>query len=390
MADGSRHSLYEVGESTFGQTPTNPALNTLRITGTTLGLTKEPLQSEEIRADRQIADFRLGSNQVAGDINFELSYGSLDQLLQTVLLSAVWGAPATTGTTTLSATVGTFTRAAGSFVSDGFLEGQTITSSGFINAGNNGKWRVDGVTATVLTVTSLQGNTQVVESGDADELISASEASTGGITRSSHTLVRYFSDILEANEPYHIYRGVEFNALQLTIAASAIVTGTLTAVGQSLELTQNLNGLGTPTYTPISTTSPVDSFTGTLEEGGSTIAVVTELSLNLQNTLAPRFVVGDKDSLFPSVGRSNLTGQLTAYFDDSTLVRKFLDETNSSLAMNLPDADGNVQRWTIPNLKYTGGQPDVAGEGPITLAMPFQAILSATEGTNIIIERTPA
>lgn len=315
MANGSRHSMYSVEESTYGETPNNPALDLVRITGTTLGLAKDSLQSEEIRSDRQISDFRLGNNNVAGDINFELSYGSFDQFLQGVLLSADWAAD-----------------------------------------------------------TPVVGTQQL----------------KAGTTRKSFSLIRHFADILAAGKPYYIYRGCEFNTLSLTIAANAMITGTLGVVGKSQEVAQDLTGLGTPTYNPASTTVPLDSFTGTLNEAGSAIAVITEISLSLANGLEPRFVVGSKDTLLPSLGRSNLTGSITAYFEDSSLVDKFINETASSIEFTLPDAAGNQQKYRIPRIIYTGGQPDVSGEGPITLSMPFQAILDPTETTNFIIERTPA
>ena len=105
--------------------------------------------------------------------------------------------------------------------------------------------------------------------------------------------------------------------------------------------------------------------------------------------MAARFVVGSKTSIKPSIARSNLTGQITAYFEDSRLLDKFINETTSSLVFTMPDGDGNSYEITIPRLKYTGGQPDVAGEGPITLSMPFQALLDPTQGTQILIERIP-
>lgn len=389
MANGSRHSLFAVKELTYGQTPNNPALDLVRITGTTLGLSKDSLQSEEIRSDRQIADFRLGANQVGGDINFELSYGSFDQFLQAVLLSADWAAPATTGTTTISATATGFSRASGSFLTDGFAVGQTVTSSGFVGSGFNGKSIITAVSALTMDTTPLSG-THGVEAGDGDELIIASQAVKAAATRSSFSFIRYFADIAPADNPYYIYRGVELNSIQLSISANSMITGTFSVIGQSQETAQDLTGLGTPTYNPASTTSPLDSFTGTLEEGGSTVAVVTEISMTLQNGIEPRFVVGSKNSIYPSVGRSNLTGQVTAYFEDSTLVNKFLNETESSLVFSLPDGAGNIQRYRVPRIKYTGGQPDVSGEGPITLSMPFQALLDSSESTNMIIERTPA
>jgi hypothetical protein len=389
MANGSRHSIYSVEESTYGTTPNNPALDLVRITGTTLGLAKDSLQSEEIRSDRQIADFRQGANQVGGDINFELSYGSFDQFLEAVLLSADWAAPADTGVTTLSQSATQITRASGSFVTDGFEVGQTAEVTGFAGSGANGTVLITAVAALALDVTALDGQTLAVEAGDGDEQVVANPSIKAGTERRSFTFVRHFADIQTADNPYYIYRGVELNSVQFTIAANSMVTGTFSIIGQSQETAQDLTGLGTPTYNPASTTSPLDSFTGSLQEGGTTVAVVTEISMTLQNGIEPRFVVGSKNSIYPSIGRSNLTGQVTAYFEDSDLVNKFLNETESSLVFTLPDGAGNQLRVTIPRIKYTGGQPDVSGEGPITLAMPFQALLDSTESSNIRIERIP-
>lgn len=389
MADGSRHSLYAVEEVTAGTTPNNPALDLVRITGTTLGLNKDSLQSEEIRSDRQIADFRLGANQVAGDINFELSCGSFDQFLEAVLASADWAAPADTGATTLDATATGYERAAGSFLTDGFRVGMLVEASGYVGSGFNGLSVITAVDALTMDTTPLSG-THGVEVGGGDEQIVAADAITGGTERRAFTLVRHFADILTADKPYHILRGVEMNTLQLTIAANSMITGTLSVMGRSMEVSEDLTGLGVPTYNPASTTSPLDSFTGTLQEGGTIIAVITEITLNLQNGLEPRFVVGSKDSIDPSIARSNLTGQVTAYFENSALLDKFINETDSDIVFSLPDGDGNLQRYTIPRIKYTGGQPDVQGEGPVTLAMPFQALLDTTEGSNIRIERYTA
>lgn len=389
MADGSRHTLYSVEETVYGTTPNNPALDTVRITGTTLGLSKDSLQSEEIRSDRQIADFRQGANQVGGDINFELSYTSLDQFLEAALLSDDWASPATTGTTTIDANGTGFARASGSFLTDGFQVGMLVTSSGYAASGFNGESVITAVDALTMTTTPVSGS-QGVEAGDGDELIIAAEVISSGTERRSFTFVRNFADILTADNPYHIFTGVEVNELSLSISANAMITGTMTVVGQGQSTAQDLTGLGTPTFPSVSTTTPLDSFTGTIEEGGATIAVVTEVTLSLSNGIEPKFVVGSKNSIFPSVARSDLTGQVTAFFENSDLLDKFLDETESSIVFTLPDADGNLLRFRIPRIKYTGGQPDVDGEGPITLSMPFQALRDTTTGTNLLIERVDA
>lgn len=312
MADGSRHSMRFVAEASYGVTPATPAFTPIRHTGTTLGLSKEALQSEEIRNDRQIADFRHGARQVAGDMSVELSFSSFDTILEALL---------------------------------------------------GGTWATDTPSAGI------------------DQL-------KAGTTRRSFTVERFFGDIASLDKPYHRYTGVEFNTMQLQINANAMVTGTFGVVGKDMATDTAI--IAGSTYGSPTTTSPLDSFTGTLEEAGTTIAVITEIQLNLDNGLDPRFVVGSKTTIRPSIGRSNISGTITAYFENSLLLDKFINETESSIKFALPDGLGNELRVELPRIKYTGGQPDVQGEGPITLSMPFQALLDSATSTNIIIEREAA
>lgn len=388
MANGSRHSMRYIAESTYGTTPATPAFKPIRHTSTTLGLSKESLQSEEIRDDRQIADFRHGAYQVGGDMNIELSFASFDDLLEAVLLGT-WTATKTTGAQSLAATVGTLTRAAGSFVTDGFAVDDVVINSGFTNAGNNGRFRVSAVAATVLTLTALEGQTMVVEAAAAGRTVNSLRAILkAGTVRRSFTVERFFGDILTIDKPYHRFTGVEFNTLALAISANAMITGTLGVLGQNM--TTDTAIVTGATYAAPTTTSPLDSFTGTLNEAGTPIAVITEIQLNVENGLEARFVVGSKASIRPSIGRSNCSGQITAYFENSLLLDKFINETESNIVFELPDGAGNKYIFTLPRIKYNGGQPDVEGEGPITLSMPFQALLNAATSTNIQIERVPA
>lgn len=388
MANGSRHSMRYIAESTYGMTPATPAFKPIRHTSTTLGLSKESLQSEEIRDDRQIADFRHGAYQVGGDMNIELSFASFDGLLEAVLLGT-WTATKTTGAQSFSATVGTVVRSAGSFLTDGFAVNDVVINSGFTNAGNNGRFRISALTATVMTLTALEGQTMVVEAAAAGRQVNSLRAILkAGTVRRSFTVERFFGDILTIDKPYHRFTGVEFNTLALAISANAMITGTLGVLGQNM--TTDTAIVAGATYAAPTTTSPLDSFTGTLNEAGTPIAVITEIQLNVENGLEARFVVGSKASIRPSIGRSNCSGQITAYFENSLLLDKFINETESNIVFELPDGAGNKYIFTLPRIKYNGGQPDVEGEGPITLSMPFQALLNAATSTNIQIERVPA
>lgn len=384
MANGSRHSMAYVAEVVYGVTPATPAMKALRHTSASLALSKEIVESEELRSDRQTTDSRHGAFQVGGDMGFELSYGSYDDLLQ-ALQGGTWSTAHDTGLTSLSATATTFVRAAGSFVTDGFAVGDIVTASGFATAGNNGRFAVTAVAATILTVTALQGQTMGVDAAAADrQIISRSSVKTGS-TRRSFTVERNFGDIAGADKPYHRFTGVEVNSMELQIAANAMTTGTFTFVGQNMVTATAI--VAGATYPAATTTSPLDSFTGLLTEAGAAIAVITEITLTVENGLEPRFVVGSKQSLQPSIGRSSVSGQITAYFENSLLLDKFINETESSIDFSMPDAAGNVYRIFLPRIKYNGGQPDVSGEGPVTLSMPFKALRSADAGCTLLIER---
>ena len=67
------------------------------------------------------------------------------------------------------ASAGTFTRAAGDFLAEGWEQGARFTGSQFTNGGNNADFTVDTVTATVITVVDNTG--MVDESGGSDEIL---------------------------------------------------------------------------------------------------------------------------------------------------------------------------------------------------------------------------
>lgn len=210
-----------------------------------------------------------------------------------------------------------------------------------------------------------------------------------GVTRRSFSVMRNFSDLLSAAKPFHLFTGVEVSKMSLSVAVNAMVKAVFSMVGKDFDSPATAAPAGS-TYVAAGTTSPMDSFSGELKESGATIAVITEISLTLENGIEPRFVIGSDTTIHPSIGRSNVSGQITAYFEDSSLIDKFVNETESSLSFTLVDAAGNGYRFTLPRIKYNGGQPDTQGQGSITLAMPIQALFDSVSGTNIMVERITA
>jgi len=395
MSDAARHAAFYTPETVYGETPATPPFKVIRHTGMTLGVQRGSLQSEELRKDRQISDFRLGAISVAGDISTELSFASFDDFLEGVTMGT-WTPKATKTASTISAASSdsSFSDSGNGFVTAGFQVGDIVKTSSFTNAANNGTFRVASVAAGKITVTDPDEGAVVlvIEAAGTPRTVATTETVLkAGTTRRSFSVLRQYTDIDPTGEgcPFHLFKGIEFNTLALSVNPTAIVTAVFGVLGREGVTPANTAPEGSTFGTALATT-PLDAFTGELKSGSSVVGTVTEFSISLENGLEARNVVGSKLTLKPSVGRSNLTGSATVYFEDASFVKKFINEEDSSLSIELPDGAGNSYIVSIPRFKFTGGQPDVSGQGSITLSMPFQAILDQATGSNIVISRIPA
>jgi len=389
MSDSIKHVLYVVPESTFGTTPTNPSMTRVRNTSCSLGLTKEGKESEEADPSRMVTDYRHGNRQVGGEVGFEFSYGSFDLLLLGALCANSW-APKLNITDDNISVDG----ADDSFNSTGLPQmhaGDVFEVSGFTEAANNGRFKVVTATTTKIVVTKEDGTAADLTTealGDTVTLLSDAEIIKAGNTRKSYSFLRHFSDQAGGDKPYHLFNGCMVNTMSLSVTPGANVTGSFGLLGKGMTLGENApsgSTLGQP-----STTRVFDSFTGSLMEGGTVNAYVTEVQLKVENSLEAQFVLFNKETLEPSMGKFRLTGTLGVHFRNAAMLEKFLNETSSSLVFDLTDLDGNTYRFRVPRLTLNGGQPDTSAQGTILLSMPFMAIMDAATGTAFSVERIPA
>lgn len=85
MVASSQTRLSYIAEATYGTTPSTPTFKNARMTSEGLNANIENIVSNEIRADRNVTDLiQVGSNS-GGPVNFELSYGSFDDWLESVM-----------------------------------------------------------------------------------------------------------------------------------------------------------------------------------------------------------------------------------------------------------------------------------------------------------------
>ena len=87
FSQGSRSGLSYVVESTFGTTPSTPALIQLPYTTHSLNLTKERVTGTDIQPDRMLRVDRHGNRSAAGDIVADLRKADYDPFLESAFFN---------------------------------------------------------------------------------------------------------------------------------------------------------------------------------------------------------------------------------------------------------------------------------------------------------------
>lgn len=96
--------LAMIAESDWGVTPATPAFDVMRLTSENFQPGKETVESSELRADRNIAETIMVGQSAEGNMDFELSYETFDEILAAALFSQWSGDSIVNGVTATSFT----------------------------------------------------------------------------------------------------------------------------------------------------------------------------------------------------------------------------------------------------------------------------------------------
>jgi len=327
------------------------ALSTLRATGRNVNLEKNLLESEEVDADGMETDVRHGFNRVVGSPGFQLSREDYDDFIE-FAMGREWDTDiAVTGSPDMGvSSAGGFTRAAGSFITDGFRPGDIIRTTLFDTA-NNGDWRVTAVAATELSVVSTTDGTTTPSSeseASGKSLVFPGKRIDIGTDICTFLLERAFSDISE----YQVFNGVAVNEMQLSVEPESIIGGSFGLLGMSAVA---LASSSTSAIDPIAAngTSPLAAFDGEIYEGGTRYAVATSLDFTLSRNRSLNPVIGSRFSPDVFGGQANIQGTLNVYFENETLFNKFVNETESTIWTRFddPNVAGEFMSIVFPRVK---------------------------------------
>ena len=363
----------------------------MRRVTSTLDFKRTNFKSKEILTTQQIRDMRLGVKSVAGTISGELTVGGYQQPIESVLrqisqTAVTSGALITVTAASTGTRTGTFTRSAGSFLTDGFKVGDVIQQAGWTTTATNNNAHfmlISALTATVMTVNTLDGTAVIAKAAGDSVTISQVGKKTWtpqtGHTRDYYTIEHWHSDIAQSEQ----YTDCIFGEVDLKIPATAIADIAFPVMGLNM-VTGTAEYFTTPGAIP--TGGSLAGVNGLLLVNGAVIGVVTSIEIKIKgNNTVIGGVVGATVDPDIYIGPLEVEGSATILFTDNTLRDTFTSETESSLvvvltANNTPNSPFTA--FVMPRIKFTDA---AKSDGPAGIAqtMPFMALENINGGAAI-------
>jgi Phage tail tube protein len=387
----SKGTSKQVGykkETTWGVLAGNTSGKLIRRVTANFNLVKEAYESNEIRTDRQIADFRHGVRSAEGSLNGELSPASYADFMGSIVGRDFTTAPASSSasiTIAASGTLYTVTRSTGDFLTDGFKVGQVVRLSGagldVANAAKN--LLIASASATVLTVKVVNSSALVAEGPIASVTVTAvgktTFVPTTGHTDQSYTVEEFYADIAQSE----VYTGMKLNSMAVQLPATGLTTVDFGFAGKDLTQTGTSQYFTSPTAQ--NSNGIFAAVNGVMLVNGAPVALVTSADFSVERATENATAVGSNSVAEIFTGRIRVTGNLSVYFQDATFRGYFDSETPVSVVLTLTTdstADSDFVTFTLPKVKLGSFTKDDGELGTVASAS-FQALLNDVIDTGL-------
>lgn len=392
MSDSNRVRVSSGWETAFGVYST-PTLTTQRLTSESLHMEVSTISSNEIRSDRQTADIIRTGVSAAGELNWELSGVTYDQIFAQALMHNTFSAGYTyssAGTDTsalisFDATDMSVNISSGTFAA-AFVAKVWVIITGTTNGLNDGIYRIQARGGSNNKL-QLVGKAVVTQSAGPSVTIRTDGAVLNGTNLQSQVFEKYFEDLTTT---YEILEGMCLDQLSLNLAVEQIATGSCTYLGKTARAATATVGGAYASATTTQVINSIDHITGIMEgvpvAGTSNLLLplteVQSFGFSLNNNLRTRLQIGSAGAISVGTGKLEITGNITCLLNNSTkqLMDKFYNFSNTSIGIGYRDSANKGGAWYFPQAKLTRAQRVAGGiNQDVLVDLEFVAYYSGTD-----------
>ena len=263
--------------------------------------------------------------------------------------------------------------------------GGTATITKFATTALNGWARISAVTTTKITFDRVPTGWGA-DAGAAKTIrIFFGDYMKNGVTRHSWTLERNHTDITQ----YLSFAGMMVNQMNFNIQTGAILTAEMMFMGKSAD--RDVVSILPGTINAAPTGDVMNSVRDVVSvlENGTNAGTIQSMTLQLANNLRGQKAVGFLGNAGIGVGDFEVTGDLTAYFEDGTIYDRYVNDTDTSLSFIVTN-DGQGYSFDIPRVKIESCTIQAGARNQdATLQMTYRGILNATLNAQLILNRFP-
>lgn len=230
----------------------------------------------------------------------------------------------------------------------------------FATAANNAWARVSAVAAGAITYDVLPAGWGVDAGTGKTIQVFFGDFLKNGTTQRSVSIERQQQDLTAPS--YEVFKGMQIDTASITFSSGEIAKGSFGYVGMTGTIDTVRTSGATDVAPAANAVLNASSNVGRIAENGTIISgpsYLTELGFNLKNNLERQRAIGTIGAVGIRNGEIELTGTLNAYFGDTLLQGKVLNDTETSLMWRVGRADGNRLSYVfdVPRAKLTGTSP---------------------------------
>jgi hypothetical protein len=395
LASSNREKISIAPETVPGTADANFYDNStvIRFKDETLNGNISYINSEEIRSDRQLTDLVQVSLEASGDLVIELSYGSYDELIES-LMGSTFSTPNASYSATATVDANNTLNSSAAF-SALPAKGQWVKISGRTNTANNGYFQVSKTVDPTSSIITFEGTPLTIDATSESTTIAESAMLRMGTTDQSFTIVKEFSDTSPVT--YFTFVGMRVSSMSLSLAVGSILTGSFSFMGQTYTASTTAPDGTLGNETPALTTSVMNSvgsianiwFDGADAFGAGTF--FSNLTLDVDGALRMQNAIGYLGSVGIGQGRFNVSGNISIYFKDLSVYNKYINDNSFKLAFSVQDTAGNAYIFSMGNVKLESATVTAGGsDQDVVIGATYRGSMDANTLTMLQIDRFAA
>jgi hypothetical protein len=269
--------------------------------------------------------------------------------------------------------------------------GGTAAGDKFATAADNDWIRITAIAANAITADNLPTGWAVDAGAGKTIKVWTGDELKNGTTKIGVTLERGYLD--QTTPSYIAQSGQVVNTMQSSIEAKRVITGSLDFLGMG-------GGVSTtPLDASIDASPDIGTYpvmagsanVGRVAEAGAKLIgpnFIQKLTFSIANNLRTRDAADQINTVDIGEGDCSVTGEVTTYFGDTSLLTKYFNNTATSI--NARVAKG-VQAliWQFPRVVYnSNGSPNAQAKNQdVLLPLGFRATLDSATGAEVILDR---